>query len=168
MTQINTKPRRLLLFTASLTLILTGCVQVDIVDRSDVTSEEPPPGRPMSHNLTATGIVFEPPLDEIGRSALRQGVDLFIEVENSGLYDETDVIVQVTLETESQREPLAQQEAVINKIAPNETEQAHFRLTELVDLYSHYMLHVAVAPCAGETFIKDNQRAFDLYVTPVP
>jgi hypothetical protein len=168
MTQTKMKPRWLLLSVASLVLVLTGCVQVDVVDRSDATSEELIPAHPMAHDLTATSIVFEPPLDEIGRSVLRQGVDLFVEVENNGLHDETGVIVQVTLETEDQTAPLAHQETVLARIAPGETEMAHFRLTELVDLYPHYTLHVAVVPCAGETFLQDNQRTFDLYVTPVP
>jgi hypothetical protein len=150
-----------------LTLILVGCVQVDVVARDDLNSE-PTPEQPVSHNLTASGIAFEPPLNEIGRSVLRQGVDLFVEVENNGLHDETEIIIQVTLEAEGQTNSLAQQETAIARIASGESEEAHFRLKELVNLHSHYILHIAVAPCAGETFLLDNQNTFDLHVTSVP
>ena len=149
-------------------IILAGCVQVDVVDRSDAKSSALIPERALAHNLSATGIVFEPPLDEVGRSVIRQGVDLFVEVENSGLHDESDVVVQVTLEVEGQSVPLAQRQALIHEIASDETQRAYFRLTELVDLYSHYVLHVMTVPCVGETFHGDNQRTFDLYLRPMP
>jgi hypothetical protein len=168
MKKVTTKPRWLLLTVASLALILAGCVQVEVVDRAGLESPALIPGGSMEHNLSATGIVFEPPLDEIGRSVLRQGVELFVEVQNNGLYDEGDVEVQVTLQADAQAEPLAEQQTVIPTIAPGETESAYFHLTELVDLYSHYVLLVTVVPCAGETFQEDNQRTFDLYLTPVP
>ncbi len=152
---------------ALLTFVLAGCVQVDIVDRDDENSELSPQ-QPLPHNLTASGITFEPPLNEIGRSVLRQGVDLFVEVENSGLYDETEIAIQVTLEAEGQMASLAQQETAIARIASGESQKAHFRLHELVDLRSHYILRVVVEPGAGETFLLDNQQTFDLYVTSVP
>ncbi len=156
-----------LLLVVGLTSALVGCVQVDIVDRGCVV-EEDLISQNLTHNLSPTGIIFEPPLDEIGRSALRQGVNLFVEVKNSGTQTETDVTVQVTLEAEGQGTSLAQRQAVISQIAPDESQQAHFRLTEIVDLEPHYILHVTVAPCAGETLLKDNERTFDLYITPLP
>jgi hypothetical protein len=152
----------------SLALILAGCVQVEVVDRDDLESSALIPQDLMDHNLSAIGIVFEPPLDEVGRSVLRQGVELFVEVQNNGLYDESDVEVQVMLEADDRAAPLAEQQTVIQTIAPGETARAYFHLTELVDLYSHYVLLVAVVPCVGETFQDDNQRTFDLYLTPVP
>ncbi len=159
----KTIPRWLILSLLLVILISSGCVRVDVVDQTGSLR----PTEPLQHNLTALDISFDPPLDEIGRSVLRQGVNLYLTVENTGLEDEASVRVQVTLETEEQNNPLATQEFVIAAIGAGETKQAHFRLTEFVDQYPHYVLHIAVDPCSGETFLADNQRTFDLYVSPI-
>lgn len=160
------KLRHVLLLVTCLTSVLVGCVQVDIVDRGCV--KENLIAQNTSHNLSSAGIIFEPPLDEIGRSTLRQGVNLFVEVKNNGTQVETNVTVQITLETAGQHSPLMQRQAIIPQITPDQSQQAHFRLTEMVDLEPHYILHVNVVPCAGETLLKDNERIFDLYITPRP
>jgi hypothetical protein len=156
-----------MLSASFLILLSASCVQVDVVERDDTALQNLTPELSTSHNLTASGIIFEPPLDEIGRSVLRNGVDLFVIVENRGLYEENDVSVQLTLKTDDQTAPLFQTETILSTIPANQVRQAHFRLTGLVDLHPHYTLHVDVAPCANETFIVDNHRVFDLYVTPV-
>lgn len=164
----RTKSFWLVFSTSLLVLASASCVQVDVVERNGVQQEELAPALSTSHNLAASGIIFEPPLNEIGRSVLRNGVDLFVAVENRGVHEEKDVTVQLTLMAEDQATPLFRTETQIPAIAPSQSQQAHFRLTGLVDLHPHYTLHVDVAPCTSETLLMDNHRIFDLYVTPVP
>ncbi len=161
------KTKLILWFSVLLIIISSGCVHVEIVDRESDDLGDTHPSPPLQHNLIARDISFDPPLDEIGRPALRQGVILYVTVENDGLETEEDVRVHVSLTVAGDESPLVLQEGSISSIAPGDSAQAAFELHELVDQHPHYILQVSVDSCEGESRLSDNQRTFDLYVTPL-
>lgn len=156
--------------------LLSGCVQVQ------VTAEVPNAATPTpytqlespreSRDLAILGIEFNPPLraEEVvaaGRLAM------LVAVENRGLSEESQVVVEASLTGAGEAEALVKRSEILKSIAPGEVRLVRFESLALLPYRSAYVMTVSVPPLPNETRTADNVRSYRLSLTvpsttPVP
>jgi hypothetical protein len=150
------------------TLALSGCIQIQVIDRTPpVPAPTTGAGSGEEHDLAVLAVDFDPPLEyeEIIASKKRgEGITLLVAVENTGIVTEQNVIVQVELYDGQDEKEILRQEGVIEAIAPGEIKIFHFKDANIPFSYE-YHLRVQVVPVAGETWLADNQKSYDLIIT---
>ena len=152
------------------TAVLSGCVQVQVVDRSKSALNDMAgvgQGSSAEHNLAVLAVDFDPPLryQEIMASKSRgEGITLLVAVENTGVSTEKNVLVRARLSERSSGTVFAEKQGTIGTIAPGEVKIVHLRDTD-VPFSFEYTLIVSIVPVIGETQLDDNSKAYDLLVT---
>jgi hypothetical protein len=150
-------------------ILLPGCVQINIVDRTPTitlpTAELDSFANADKHDLAVLAIDFDPPLEYEQIMASREGITLLVAVENSGGNSEDNVTVQVELATDEGQTIVLKDESLIPAIAPGEIKIARFKSLGDIPYRTAYQLKVWVAPVTGEALITNNQKSYDLYIT---
>jgi hypothetical protein len=152
------------------TVILGGCINIQIVDRTPTVSETFVPegqDRLEEHDIAVLAVDFEPPLeyDEIVALKSRgEGITLLVAVENTGANTEQNVVVEVELSDENGETIFLHQQGGIDVVVPGEIKIVQFEDTEIPFSYS-YQLRVWAAPVPGETHLGDNEKVYDLFIT---
>ena len=158
------------LFVVLIAAGLSGCIQIQIVDRTPASTEGTPfaqEQRPGEHNLAVLAVDFDPPLvyEEImARRDRGEGITLLVAVENTGTVAEDDVVVEVELSKDKGKTLFLHKQALIDAVVPGEIKLVHFKDTEIPFSYE-YQLRVRVKPVAGETRVIDNEKSYDLLMT---
>ena len=158
------------LFVALVAISLSGCIQIQIVDRTPVSTEGTPfaqEQRSEEHNLAVLAVDFDPPLEYeeiMARRDRGEGITLLVAVENTGAVAEDDVVVEVELSKDKGKTLFLHKRALIDAIVPGEIKLVHFKDTEIPFSYE-YQLWVRVEPVDGEMHVIDNEKSYDLLVT---
>ena len=151
-------------------LIASGCVNVEVIDRSSYAIDSTPAVEQEEleeHNLAVLAVDFDPPLDYeeiLDRKSRGEGITLLVAVENTGTSTEQVVLVQVQLSDRSSETVYLSKQGVIETIAPGEIKIVQFRDTDIPFSYE-YELQVSVEPVVGETRLADNHKMYDLLIT---
>lgn len=149
---------------------LSGCVNVEVVDRSASALDGVPAlGQdvPQEHDLAVLAVDFDPPLDYqeiVTRKSRGEGITLLVAVENTGVSTERDVLVQARLSERSSETMYVEKRGTIEIIAPGEIKIVHLRDTDIPFSFE-YTLSVFIVPVVGETRLDDNSKTFDLLIT---
>ena len=157
------------LFVVLVAVSFSGCIQVQVVDRTPASEETSFAQEQQSeeHNLAVLAVDFDPPLEYVEIMARRdrgEGITLLVAVENTGAVAEEDVVVEVELSKDQGRTRFLHKQALIDAIVPGEIKLVHFKDTEIPFSYE-YQLLVCVEPVDGETRVMDNEKSYDLLVT---
>lgn len=153
-----------------LAVCASGCINIEVVDRTPSTSGTTPSTQgqqPVDHNLAVLAVDFDPPLeyDEImSRRERGEGITLLVAVENTGVVAEENVTVSVELAKDGAQTVFLRKQAAVGAIAPGEIKLVRFKDTEIPFSYE-YQLKVHVAEVEGETNTADNTRTYDLLIT---
>ncbi len=158
------------LFVVMVAVVLSGCIQVQVVERTLASTEETPfaqEQRSEEHNLAVLAVDFDPPLEYeeiMARRDRGEGITLLVAIENTGAVAEDDVVVEVELSKDKGKTLFLHKQALIDSVVPGEIKLVHFKDTEIP--FSHeYQLRVCVEPVDGETRVMDNEKSYDLLVT---
>lgn len=152
-------------------LSLAGCAQIEIVDRAPVSLDVPSlnkvktPVAVDEHDLAILAIDFDPSLDYEQIMVKGEEATLLVAVENVGLQTETDVKVKALLSTEDDT-PILEKTSYLDAIAPGQIKIARFKGISRIPYKSAYRLKVWVLPVPGEVGTANNQKSYDLYITP--
>lgn len=152
------------------TIALSGCIQIQIVDRTPVV---PQPTTDASkrqiaeHDLAALAVDFDPPLEYdkiIEYKSRGEGITMLVAVENTGASTEQNINVQIKLSKDQEKTAFLEQLGTIPAISPGEIKIIHFKNADIPFSYE-YHLDVYVLPVAGESRLVDNQKSYDLLIT---
>jgi len=160
--------KRLALMASVVTLVLTGCIRVEVVDHQEKVEVETTSRSqitPDEHDLAVLAIDFEPQLDYEQIVNNPDGITLLIAIENTGLSTETDVSIEAQLSADEGRTTIVERSAQIASIAPGETQVVRFVQIPRPPYRPTYQLSVQVLAVAGETNLADNLRIYDLLIT---
>ena len=161
-------------------ITLTGCAgALEVTDTTErqITETEMPNSVPVveptivtpEHNLGVVGIDFDPSL-EYQEIVKRGSLTLLVAVENRGLQPENTVEIHARLYVHSSSfvdSFSVERTQTIEQISPGEVTIISFEGLSHIPIRSRYTLEVVVAPKAGETFLSDNERSFDIVVNGV-
>ena len=152
------------------TIALSGCIQIQIVDRTPVAPQpttDSTKHQIAEHDLAVLAVDFDPPLEYekiIERKSRGEGITLLVAVENTGINTEQNINVQIKLSKDQEKTAFLEKQGIIPAISPGEIKIIHFKDTDIPFSYE-YHLNVTVLPVAGETQLLDNQKNYDLLVT---
>ena len=151
------------------TVVLSGCIQVEVIDRAPTVLEAVPSSdaRVAEHDIAILAVDFDPPLEYeeiMARRNRGEGITLLVAAENTGASTERNVAVQVELLQKEGELPFLHKEGHIDVIAPGEVKIVQFKDTDIPFSYT-YLLRVAVSPVPGETLLSDNRKSYDLLIT---
>ena len=154
---------------ALIVLMLTGCVEVQVVDTMPAADApdaftSPLPGGEGERNLTVMAVDFDPPLSYQQLILRRQAVELLVAVENSGRATERNVAVRAQLSSPEDPAFVLGQEASLSTIASGEIQIVRFAPLKEIPYHQTYRLEVWVDPLPGESDLADNQKVFDIQV----
>jgi hypothetical protein len=153
-----------------MTVALSGCVDVELIDRSasdpasGLSSEQKDPDQ---HDLAILAVDFDPPLnyeDIMACKSRGEGITLLVAVENTGVTTEQNVMVQASLSERSSDRVYVEKQGMIETISPGEIKIVQLHDTD-IPFSTEYKLSVAVVPVAGEIQTDDNSRTYDLLIT---
>jgi hypothetical protein len=149
--------------------ILTGCVEVQVVDTIPAaglskTFTSPLPAASGERNLAVMAVDFDPPLSYRQLLLHRQAVSLLVVIENSGGQSERNIQVQAQLSTVEDPGLRLAQAAMVESIAPGEIQIVRFAPLEEIPFHRVYRLEVMVDPVDGEKDLADNRKAFDIQI----
>ncbi len=163
------KMRCVWLLALVVTLALSGCVKISVVDRTSTTTLPPVEAKVGSnvdeHDLAVLAIDFDPPLEYEQIMAAKEGITLLVAVENSGDSSENNVTIQAELSTDDGQIVILEDENLIPNIAPGEITIVRFKSLGDIPYRNAYRLKVWIEPVSGEARITNNQKSYDLYVT---
>ena len=163
-------PTMILVTLILATIALSGCIQIQIIDRTPVVLQptvDVPKHQVAEHDLAVLAVDFDPSLEYdkiIERKKQGEGITLLVAVENTGINTEHNVNVQIKLSKEQDKTAFLEQLGTIQAIAPGEIKIIHFKDTDIPFSYE-YHLSVQVQPVVGETRLLDNQKSYDLLIT---
>jgi hypothetical protein len=148
---------------------LSGCAEVEIVDKTPVASTpehvaSPLSGKGANHNLAVLAVDFDPPLSYKQLIIRRQAIALLVVVENRGAESEQDVVVRAQLSTPENPDFVLTQDASVASIAPGEVQIVRFARLGKIPYHQAYYLEVIADPVDGETDLSDNSKAFDIQI----
>lgn len=154
-------------------VVLTGCVQVEVVDTTPAAStSEPVASLPSVAsgvcNLAILAVDFDPPLDYQHLIIERRSVALLVAIENTGSDSNHNVAVRAELSTPQDSSFFLTQGASIASIAPGEVRVLRFSRLGDIPYYQAYHLEVMIDPVVGESDLDDNRKAFDIQVLQEP
>jgi hypothetical protein len=151
-------------------LSLAGCAGVEIVDRAPVSLDTLSLNKVKApvdeHDLVVLAIDFAPSLDYEQIIAKGEEATLLVAVENAGLQTETDVKVKALLSTYEDDTPILEKTSYLDAIAPGQIKIACFKGISRLPYKPAYRLKVWVLPVPGEVGTANNQKSYDLYITP--
>ena len=150
-------------------LMLTGCVEVQVVDTTPAAEVPDEFTSPLAvgdeeRNLAVLAVDFDPPLSYQQLILRRQAVELLVAVENGGRVTERNVTVQAQLSSPEDPAFVLAQEATLVTIASGEIQIVRFAPLKEIPYHQVYRLEVWVDPLDGEHNLADNQKAFDIQV----
>jgi hypothetical protein len=150
-------------------LLLTGCVEVQVVDTTPAaevpdTFTSPLAAGEGERNMAVLAVDFDPPLSYQQLILRRQAVELLVAVENSGGATERNVTVQAQLSSPEDPAFVLAQEASLPTIASGEIQVVRFAPLKEIPYHQIYRLEVWIDPLPGESDLADNQKAFDIQV----
>jgi hypothetical protein len=151
-------------------LFFSGCINIQVIDRTPSTFDLAPAveGEEVEeHDLAVLAVDFDPPLEYeeiIARKNRGEGITLLVAIENTGASSEQDVAVEVELCKDKGKTVFLHKQGSIDTISPGEIKIVRFKDTEIPFSYE-YLLRVQVVPVVGETWLRDNQRSYDLLIT---
>jgi hypothetical protein len=147
-------------------LLLAGCVQVSVLDRT-VTPEEQGLASLSAreeHDLAILAVEFDPPLDALQAIPDTGEVTLRVAVENKGYRKEADIQVTTRLSVSPTGELLQSETQDIESLAPGEIRILQFRGMLPSPYYSQYRLDFEASPVSGETRLADNQKDYEIRI----
>lgn len=151
-------------------LSLAGCAQIEIVDRAPASLDTPSPNKVKApvdeHDLAVLAVDFDPSLDYEQIMTKSEEATLLVAVENMGLRTETDVKVKALLSTYEDDTPILEKTSYLDAIAPGQIKIARFKGISRIPYKPAYRLKVWVLPVPGEVGTANNQKSYDLYITP--
>lgn len=159
-----------ILFLTLASLALSGCIQIQVIDRTPPATEPPQDKNKQQvaeHDLAVLAVDFDPALeyDKLMEQKKRgEGVTLLVAVENTGANSEQNVAVEINLYKDDDKTAFLTQQGTISSVAPGEIKILHFKDNDIPFSYE-YHLQVQVLPIAGETRLVDNQKNYDLLIT---
>ena len=143
------RPVLVLLGVVLCSLLLVGCVRMEITEQVPAPLNEAPvadESRSVEHDLAILAIDFDPPLDHMELWAQREQVTLLVALENRGLFLEEEAKISAELCDLHQSDPLLRQSTTLTSLAPGEVEVVRFSGISNVPYRKGYQLEVKVSP----------------------
>jgi len=158
--------KKLTLIASLIVLSVTGCSQVEVVDRQEEIDITPPSQMiPEEHDLAILAVDFEPQLDYEQIVNNLDNITLLIAVENTGISTETDVLIEARLSCDEGRTVIVERSAEIASITAGETQVVRFTQIPQPPYRPAYQLLVQAVAVPGETNLINNARIYDINIT---
>jgi PBP1b-binding outer membrane lipoprotein LpoB len=154
-------------------LLLVGCVQVSVLDRTTTPADQTTSvalSAREEHDVAILAVEFDPPLDALQTSSESGQVTLRVAVENKGYRKEGEVQVVVRLLLNQTGELLQKDAQTVSTLAPGEIRVLQFKgLVPSFDRASYrdslrYRLEVTADPVSGEVRQADNYKSYEIRV----
>lgn len=149
-------------------LLLAGCVQVSVLDRT-ASPEDQVLAAALNtreeHDVAILAVEFDPPLDALQAVTDASQVTLRVAVENKGYRKETEVQVVVRLLASQTDELLQSETQTLSSLSPGEIQVLQFRGVLSSPGGVRYRLEISADAVSGETRVLNNYKSYEIRIT---
>jgi hypothetical protein len=148
-------------------LILAGCVQVSVLDRT-ATPEEQSLAATLNtreeHDLAILAVEFDPPLDALQAVPDTGEIALRVAVENKGYRKEVGIKVTIRLLVNPTGVLIQEETQDVESLAPGEIRIVQFKGVLPSPHRSQYRLEIGASPVSGETRWTNNYKDYEIRI----
>lgn len=155
------------MLTGLLLLFTAGCQpSIEVVQPQSPLPQPIATVAPAAHAIALIGVDFDPPLEQF-RITASASLTLLVAVENRGLLAEPQVAVTARLWDPAVADApvmLLDETVLAREVASGEVRIVRFSEVQRLPVRNRYVLEVAVTSAAGDAFMEDNVRRYDIVV----